>query len=92
MRFEWDPQKNVRNVEKHGIAFEDAAEIVVSAHKVAFESPHKGNDTERFMAIGKLKGKIYTVIYTVRGENVRLISARSARNAEKRKYRAVFIG
>ena len=90
MHFEWDENKNKRNTLKHEFAFEDAAEIIINPIKVIYQSVNIGTDDSRYVAVGKLNGKCYTVIYTLRGDAVRIISARRARRAEKRDYSALF--
>ena len=90
MEFEWDEKKNAQNVRKHDLAVEDAAEIIINPIKMVYKSIHGGTDDVRYVAVGKLKGRYYTVIYTWRGDVVRVISARRARNGEKRDYSALF--
>ena len=90
MEFEWDEEKNARNVKKHNLAFEDAAEIIINPIKVVYKSRYSGNDDVRYVAVGKLKGKYYAVIHTLRNGAVRIISARRARDEEKKEYRALF--
>ncbi len=91
MRFEWDERKNNINLGKHELAFEDAAEIIINPIKVVYESAHSGTDRKRYVAVGKLKGKYHSVIYTLRDNGVvRIISARRARDGEKRQYGALF--
>jgi len=76
MEFEWDHSKNKANVAKHGISFEEAAEI--------FDYPiHETVDTRaeygetRYIGIGRNRySVILTVVYTERGEAIRIISAR----------------
>ena len=82
--FEWDVRKADANVSKHKIDFSDAIEI--------FEAPHltirsRYEAEPRFLSIGPMMGRLVTVIWTQRDEVRRIISARSARNAEQRAYR-----
>ena len=86
MEFEWDDQKNNANIAKHGISFEEAAEI--------FDYPiHETVDTRadygetRYVGIGRNQYFVLlTVVYTERGEAVRIISARRAIKQEKKLY------
>lgn len=86
MQFEWDDQKNKANVTKHGISFEEAAEI--------FDYPiHETVDTRadygetRYIGIGQNQYfVIFTVVYVERGDATRIISARRATKQEKRLY------
>lgn len=83
--YEWDPEKAAANYEKHGIRFARAAEIFgddklyVEADSFPFE--------ERFIAIGMDDtGIVLVVIFTWRGERIRIISARKADRQERRYY------
>jgi uncharacterized protein len=84
MQFEWDERKRLSNLEKHGLDFFDVTEI--------FEAPHivvpsrYASAEERFLAIGLCRGYCVTVVYTVRGESIRIISFRRARHEERQKY------
>jgi uncharacterized DUF497 family protein len=84
--FEWDRTKAAANYKKHGVRFEHA----VLAFEDPFalveldESEEYGED--RFLLIGRAAGGIVVVVYTERGERVRIISAREATEYERRNY------
>lgn len=84
MNFEWDPEKRRRNIAKHRIDFLDARKVFEQPHFVK-RSDRKGE--KRFLATGPVEGRLITVAYTVRGGNIRIISARKARDNEQRQYR-----
>lgn len=65
MDFEWDPGKNEANLEKHGIDFEDAAQILLALH--TRKRSDRGGE-RRWLATGELKGRLITVVYTLREE------------------------
>ena len=77
MEFEWDENKHQVNIDKHGINFIDAAGMIDGGHIFIAQSPHE--DEQRFIATGIIKECYITVIYTMRGEITRIISARAAR-------------
>ena len=84
MRFEWDPDKNAVNIEKHGIDFEDARHIFDGP---CVEAPSSRPHGEiRMIAVGLLNGREITVIYTIRGANKRIISERRARTNERKRF------
>lgn len=88
MKFEWDEAKNKINQEKHGISFETAAYVFQDEHYIEmYDFEHSDAEEERFIAIGRV-GKILFVVFTERKDNVRLISARLATEAERRLYYA----
>jgi uncharacterized DUF497 family protein len=81
--FEWDEAKRLTTLEKHGIDFIDAAKVFLTDH---IKVRSKQIDEPRWLAIGDVKGHVIAVIYTVRDDRIRLITARHARDDEKRKY------
>ena len=86
MGFEWDEDKQQRNVERHGIDFTDAAEIVSG---VGFDRRSDQRGEVRWCKTGIFDGKLWTVVYTKRGRNVRIITARRAWKNEERAYRSL---
>lgn len=90
MNFEWDESKSIENKNKHGINFESAKNIFLDENRVEIIAPYPIE--ERFINIGKLDGKFWTVIFTVRGESIRIISARRSRKKEVELYEEKDIG
>jgi uncharacterized DUF497 family protein len=84
MRFEWDPEKNRANVEKHGIDFSDASRLFEGLH-VTGQSTQR-HEEPRMIAIGVVNGREIAVVYTLRGTVRRIISARRARTNERKQY------
>lgn len=88
MRFEWDPKKERRNIEKHGVTFKEAKVLFTS--QVDFLEVYDGVHSaleERFIAIGPIRRGLVLVVYTERSEDtVRIISARWASNSERALY------
>ena len=87
MEFEWDPKKNAANVAKHGFDFSDAARIFQGTVAL-FLSPRPEVGEERWIAIGKLEELTITVVCTLRGRKIRMISARRASEQERDRYEA----
>lgn len=90
MEFEWDEDKRLANIEKHGIDFSLASTIWERGPL----DPYAQNwvsDEHRRVAVGtipdELGEKIIAVIYTLRDGHVRIISARAARRYERQDYR-----
>lgn len=82
--FEWDAAKEAANIGKHGIDFDEALIALSQPH---LEKRSDRNDEIRTLAICPSTGRIIAVVYTMRGEKCRIISARSARRDEQRAYR-----
>jgi uncharacterized DUF497 family protein len=74
MGFEFDPHKSAENKRKHGIDFEEAQELWADSELV--EIPARTIDEPRWLLVGKIDQKHWSVVITRRGENVRLISVR----------------
>jgi uncharacterized protein len=85
MDFEWDNTKDEANRRKHGIDFRTAAKVFLDPFIVEFDDRDAANEL-RFNAIGLVDGRMLLVTYTMRGDVVRIISARGAEPHEKRKY------
>ncbi len=88
MDFEWDRAKERANRKKHGVDFRTAAKVFLDPHVIEFDDLGVGDET-RFNAIGLVEGRMLFVTYTMRGDIVRIISARGAEPNEKRKYHEV---
>jgi uncharacterized DUF497 family protein len=89
VRFEWDPAKAASNARKHGVTFDEAAEVF-AAGVVAFPRLDVEHDDveERFQTLGPTSRRLVLVVWTERHDDViRIISARPATRAERALYR-----
>jgi uncharacterized protein len=83
--FEWDLRKAASNVRKHGIYFADAVLVLEDDHAITFREDT--SDEERWVTIGMdAFARILVVVYTWRGNSIRIISARPATPAENSHY------
>ncbi len=80
---EWNEEKAASNRHKHGIDFDEAIEIFYGPSLLRRSNR---NTEERWLAIGETEGRVVTVVFTWRGDALRIISARRARRNEKRAY------
>ncbi len=87
MEFDWDPAKNDTNLAKHGIGFVRATRVFNDPHRIVSDSTRPEFGEVRMKAIGMVGDRLVAVIYTDRGSTRRMISARSARDHERREYR-----
>jgi len=87
MGAEWDEAKRLSNLTKHGIDFVDAEAVFDGRSVVISRSRHPGE--ERLLTTGIVDNAFVTVVWTRRYGLVRIISARRARDGERRDYRAV---
>ena len=83
--FEWDPEKNRLNFQKHGVRFQAAVKVFFDPDILVLED-HDHAGELRYDIIGAA-GKILFVVCTVRwGNTIRIISARAATRTEKEFY------
>jgi uncharacterized protein len=84
VEFEFDPAKSASNLEKHGIDFTAVQALWDDAMRV--EIPARTEDEPRWLVIGQIAGRHWSVVVTYRGERVRIISARRSRREETALY------
>jgi len=85
MDFEWDENKNLTNIEKHGIDFNDA-KIIFSNPLIVKEDKRDEYNETRWIAIGLLRAFVVIVVYTNRETKIRIISIRLANKREREVY------
>jgi len=87
LTFEWDANKAKRNLAKHGLSFEEASTVFGDPRSLTIPFPVHSAVENRFVIIGAShRGKLLVVVYTERGDNIRIISARAANRRERRNY------
>ncbi len=87
MNFEWDRDKAKRNVKKHRIDFADAVTVFDDLNAITIDD--SDHDEPRHVTIGMdAYGRLLVVVYTWRGKNIRLISARKSTRKEQNYYRS----
>lgn len=84
MEFEFDRRKSVRNREKHGIDFVEAQLVWEDPDRI--EIPARTEDEARYLVVGMIEDKHWSVVITYRGAKTRVISARGARKEERQLY------
>lgn len=88
MDIEWDGAKELANRKKHGLGFRTAAKVFLDPYLIEFGDLDATGEL-RFNAIGLVDGRMLFVTYTIRGDAIRIISARGAEPHEKRKYHEI---
>jgi uncharacterized protein len=85
MEFEWDCLKAASNLKKHGIEFSEAAIVFYDELAITIHDTVAGE--ERFITLGMdTLTRVLVVVYTWRGNRIRIISARKATPSERREY------
>jgi uncharacterized DUF497 family protein len=86
MEIEYDPIKAISNLQKHRVSFAEAATALLDEQALAYEDGQAEGEP-RWKLLGmSAQGRLLVVIYTVRGESLRLISARKATMKEVKGY------
>ena len=89
MEFEWRAEKEVSNLRKHGVSFEDAALVFLDPNRIESFDGREAYGEDRWKTVGLVEPALLAVVYTVRGKNsevIRLISARKADAHERSQY------
>ncbi|HUY81399.1 MAG TPA: BrnT family toxin [Acidobacteriaceae bacterium] len=76
--FEWDAKKAASNLRKHGVSFPFASRALLDEHRIEQLDDRENYGETRFITIGLVADFEIVVIYTLREENIRIISARKA--------------
>lgn len=86
LSFEWDPDKNARNVAKHGVAFETAVRIFDGPVFTAIDARNDYGEV-RYVSIGMVEmAAVLVVVHTDRNGRIRIVSARPASRRERARY------
>lgn len=85
MRLDWDERKRRGNLAKHGVDFA-ATETFAWSEAVVIEDTRHNYGEARFQAFGPIDGRLHSLIYTRRGDTVRVISLRKANARERKRY------
>jgi uncharacterized protein len=87
LEFEWDGRKDTANFAKHRVWFEEAATVFGDTLGRIVRDLRHSNDEERFVILGlSSSGRLLPVMFTERGEMIRIISARQVTSSERKNY------
>ena len=90
LKFEWDEAKNQANIKKHGISFEEAETVFEDEDALIISDESHSDEEDRFILVGfSYKANLLVVCHCYRENEsiIRLISARKATVAERKKYK-----
>jgi uncharacterized protein len=87
VQFEWDDQKALSNLKKHGVSFHEAASVFGDPLAVTFGDPYHSVHELRLLTFGITHcGKMIVVSHTERNATIRIISARIMSKYERKIY------
>ena len=87
-KFEWDPEKDVSNRQKHRVSFQEAKTAFTDEYARLIADPDHADEEDRFILLGtSIHSRLLVVCHCVRSEEtIRIISARRADKRERRVY------
>jgi len=87
MKFEWDREKEKRNIKKHAISFDEAVTVFYDPISATFHDPDHSITEDRFIHVGySPQGRLLVVSHTDRGDAIRIINARPATISERKRH------
>ena len=87
MKFEWDKDKERRNIRKHAISFDEAVTVFYDPLSATFADPDHSIEEVRLITIGySSQGRLFVVSHTERGDAIRIINARPATISERKRH------
>lgn len=87
MEFDWDVNKAVTNLKKHGVSFDEAATVFLDSLAVTGRDPDHSVGESRFITFGSSSlGRLLAVAHTYRAGLIRIISARRVTRSERKLY------
>jgi uncharacterized protein len=84
--FQWDDVKAAQNFAAHGVTFGAARDVFNDPFALDWLDESEAYDEARYITIGMAEGRLLFVVYALRGDAIRIISARGAEPYERRRY------
>lgn len=85
MAYEWDEAKRESNIRFHDVDFAAVAAFGWEVSRTLQDTRHEYGE-DRFISVAPIEGRLHVMVWTPRGENVRVISLRKANSREVRDY------
>lgn len=89
LQFEWDPAKADANLSKHGVSFAFGARLFLDEWRVDLDVTRTADGEQRHKTLGVIEGRLFSAVYTLRDDRIRLISVRRCNSQEERTYGAI---
>jgi uncharacterized DUF497 family protein len=86
--FEWDEAKRQSNIQRRGMDFLDAVDVFDGRPVITYASVRESET--RFVTVGKLQEKLWSVVWTERESRKRIISAYRADNADRKRFEEIY--
>lgn len=86
MIVDFDPAKDAANRAKHGVSLPFGLRVFEDGNHIVLPSLRPIDGEDRYKAVGRVDGRLWTAVYVWRGETVRMISVRRSNDGEQRDY------
>jgi uncharacterized DUF497 family protein len=87
LKFEWNPNKAKKNIEKHGVSFDEAATVFSDPLSMTYDDPDHSFGENRYIIIGiSHRDKLLFVSHLEKDDIIRIISARQLTRKERKQY------
>ncbi len=86
VEFDWDDAKAASNYANHGVTFDMASAVFRDPFAIDWLDEREAYGEARYVTIGMVDGRLLYVAYTMRGDRIRIVSARGAEPHERRQY------
>ncbi|MBF0439536.1 MAG: BrnT family toxin [Magnetococcales bacterium] len=84
MKLEYDLEKWKKTKDDRGLDFNDAPKVFMSSRRITWEDTRKDYGEKREITMGELAGRLMVLVYTERGDTIRIVSMRKANEREIR--------
>lgn len=85
--FQSDKHKAKQNLKRHKVSFEEASTVFGDTLSRTIDDPLHSEDEDRYVIIGQsVQGRLLVVVHAIRGDKIRIISARIATSSERKEY------
>jgi len=85
--FQWNKRKARENLKWHQVASEEASTVFGDTLSRTIDDPLHSEEEDRYIIIGQsIRGRLLVVVHAVRGDNIRIISARIPTPIERKEY------
>ena len=85
MNYQWDDSKSQLNLLKHGVSFSDSADFEWEL-ALTFPDVRKDYGEDRFVSLAPMNGRLHAMVWTSRGDEIRIIGIRKANEREEVYY------
>lgn len=86
LQITWNQANAEAHFAKHGVRFDYAARVFLDTAHVDLDASRDADGEARRKAVGMIEGKLFVVVYNLRGDTRRIISARRANAKETKAY------